>query len=231
MRTLLVEDDAGLAAGIAEGLKQHGFTVETLGAAEPAQAVLMGTAYDLAILDVGLPGMDGLELLRRLRARGVKVPMLMLTARDAVEDRVLGLNLGADDYLVKPFSLVELAARCQAIVRRSRSAASALVQMGPLRIDAGTQTAELDGRPLELTAREWTLLEHLMLAAPHVVPKRKLVESLGRWDREITSNAVEIYISRLRGKLAGAALMIRTVRGIGYRLAQADPVTEAVEVA
>lgn len=227
MRTLLVEDDAALASSLAEGLKQHGFTVETLAAAEPAELALAGTAYDLAILDIGLPRMDGLELLRRVRQRGLKVPMLMLTARDAVEDRVLGLNLGADDYLVKPFSLVELAARCQAIVRRSRSAASAVVQMGPLRIDAGRQTAELDGQALELTAREWSLLEHLMLAAPHVVPKRKLVESLGRWDREITSNAVEIYISRLRSKLSGAALMIRTVRGIGYRLAQTDTQAQA----
>jgi DNA-binding response OmpR family regulator len=222
MRTLLVEDDAELAAGISEGLSRQGFTVEILGEAEPVEALLSGTAYDLAIFDIGLPRMDGLELLRRIRHRGIKLPTIMLTARDAVEDRVRGLNLGADDYLVKPFSVSELLARCQAVVRRSRCAASSVIQLGPLRIDVGLQEARLDDVALDLTAREWALLQRLMLASPNVVPKRQLVDSLGRWDREITENAVEIYVSRLRGKLADAAPMIRTVRGIGYRAVHQD---------
>jgi DNA-binding response OmpR family regulator len=166
--------------------------------------------------------MDGLELLRRMRHRGLKLPTIMLTARDAVEDRVRGLNLGADDYLVKPFSLSELLARCQAVVRRSHQAASSCINVGPLQLDMGVQAATLHGQALELTAREWALLQQLALASPKVVPKRQLVDSLGRWDREITANAIEIYVSRLRGKLAGAALMIRTVRGIGYRLDHVD---------
>jgi DNA-binding response OmpR family regulator len=218
MRTLLVEDDVEQAANVTEGLALHGFVVESVAEAEAAEAALRCTAYDLAILDIGLPRMDGLELLRRSRARGMKLPILMLTALDAVEDRARGLDLGADDYLVKPFSLVELLARCRAVVRRSHAAASSIIEFGRLRIDVGAQVAHVDETPLDLTAREWAVLQRLVLASPKVVAKRQLVDSLGRWDREITDNAVEIYVSRLRVKLADAALMIRTVRGIGYRL-------------
>lgn len=218
MRTLLVEDDATLALGIAEGLAGHGFVVESLGAAEPADAVLACTSYDLLILDIGLPRMSGLELLQRVRRRGQALPVLMLTARDTVDDRVLGLNLGADDYLVKPFSLPELVARCQALVRRSLSAASSVVNFGPVQLDMGLQQATLDGRPLPLTRREWEVLQQLMLASPNVVSKHKLIDSLGRWDHEVTANAVEICVSRLRAKLDSPAVTVRTVRGIGYRL-------------
>jgi len=218
MRTLLVEDDATLALGIAEGLARHGFAVESLGAAEPADAVLACTAYDLLILDIGLPRMTGLELLQRVRRRGQSLPVLVLTARDTVEDRVLGLNLGADDYLVKPFSLPELVARCQALVRRSLSAASSVVSFGPVQLDMGLQEATLEGRPLPLTRREWEVLQQLMLASPNVVSKHKLIDSLGRWDHEVTANAVEICVSRLRAKLDSTAVSVRTVRGIGYRL-------------
>jgi DNA-binding response OmpR family regulator len=188
MRTLLVEDDATLALGIAEGLARHGFMVESLGAAEPADAVLACTAYDLLILDIGLPRMTGLELLQRVRRRGQALPV------------------------------PELVARCQALVRRSLSAASSVVTFGPVQLDMGLQQATIEGRPLPLTRREWEVLQQLMLASPNVVSKHKLIDSLGRWDHEVTTNAVEICVSRLRAKLDSPAISVRTVRGIGYRL-------------
>ena len=222
MRILVVEDDVTLAIGLEEGLLREGFQVDRLAAAEPAESVLGHTAYDLAIVDIGLPGMDGLELIRRVRRRGVLTPILILTARDALDDRVVGLDGGGDDYLVKPFLLPELLARARALIRRSRAAASLLLNVGPLSLDVQRHCATLHGAPLELTGREWAVLEQLVLALPRVVAKAKLVDSLGQWDREITANAVEIYVSRLRGKLAGSGLSIRTVRGIGYRIEVED---------
>ncbi len=174
--------------------------------------------HDLAIIDVGLPGMDGLALVRRLRASGNKVLVLVLTARDGLADRVRGLNDGADDYLIKPFLVPELLARIQALIRRSQSAGSSRMTAGPLTLDTATHEAHLLGEPLSLTGREWDLLLMMALAAPSVVPKRRLADSISRWDKEITDNAVEIYVSRLRAKLQGASVSIRTVRGIGYRL-------------
>lgn len=218
MRVLLVEDDRPLAAGLREGLEREALCVDHVGDAERAWSALLVTAYDLAIVDIGLPGMDGFELVRRLRASGRHVPVLMLTARDGLEDRVRGLDTGADDYLVKPFLLPELLARVRALIRRSRDAGTPLLRFGPIVLDLACRNAFLDGAPLELTGREWDVLEHLMLAAPRVVAKSKLADSLSRWDNEITTNAVEIYVSRLRAKLAPAAVTIRTVRGIGYRL-------------
>ena len=222
MRLLLVEDDASIATGVVEAFRRRHDAVDVLGAAEPATAALAATAYDLAIVDVGLPGMDGFELVRRLRERAIKVPVLILSARDAVEDRVRGLNLGADDYLLKPFSLDELIARSQALMRRSHSAATSMLQCGALRLDIGTRVASLAGAPLELTAREWVLLEQLTLASPEVVPKSRLVDTLGSWDREVTANAVEIYVSRLRAKLSAGGVELRTMRGLGYRLVEAQ---------
>ncbi|OYV00512.1 MAG: DNA-binding response regulator [Burkholderiales bacterium PBB5] len=222
MRTLLVEDDLLIAQAVADSLRQAGFAVELLADAESADAVLSCTDYDLAILDIGLPGMSGLDLLRRLRRRGSPVPVLMLTARDALEDRVAGLNDGADDYLVKPFLVPELVARCHALVRRGRSAKASVMSFGRLQVDIGRREATLDGQTLALTGREWELLVQLLLSAPNVVPKDKLVDSLGRWDNELSANAVEIYVSRLRAKLAGAGVAVRTVRGLGYRLEAAQ---------
>ncbi|GBG03065.1 DNA-binding response regulator [Azospira sp. I13] len=217
MRVLLVEDDALLAQGIREGLERGGFSVDHLAAAEPAESALSLTHYDLAILDIGLPGMDGHELVRRIRARKLGLPILMLTARDGLEDRVRGLDLGSDDYMTKPFLLPELLARLRALLRRSRSALSSALQVGDVQLDLAQRTARQSGRTLELTRREWEILQQLMLASPRVVSKRQLVESLSEWDREITSNAVEIHVSRLRSKLQGGAVEILTVRGIGYR--------------
>lgn len=222
MRILLVEDDPVLAAGVAEGLGQHHFQVDTVHTGEQGDAALTGTAYDLAIVDVGLPRMDGLHLVRLARRRGLTLPVMMLTARDALADRVEGLNGGADDYLIKPFLLPELVARARALIRRSRTAAGTSLQLGGLVLDTGLHQALLHGKAMDLTGRELAVLEQMMLAAPRVIGKHKLVDSLGRWDREISPNAVEMYVSRLRAKLAGSGVCIVTVRGIGYRLDAPD---------
>ena len=219
MRTLLIEDDDPLADGMAEALQRHGFSVDRLASADGAEAALSTVQYDLLLLDIGLPGADGFDLLRRLRDRSLDLPVLMVTARDAVEDRVHGLRLGADDYLVKPFAIDELLARCDALLRRSRTSTAQQIAIGSLVLDTGRQSAQLGDQPLELTGREWGLLHELMRAAPNVVSKAKLTDSLGRWDREVTANAIEIYVSRLRATLGAGDVEVRTVRGIGYRLA------------
>lgn len=218
MRLLLVEDDELLSAGLCEALGRGGYEMDHLGAAEPALNALSHGVHDLAIVDIGLPGMDGLSLVRQVRSAGNKVPILILTARDGLADRVSGLNDGADDYLIKPFLLPELLARVQALIRRSQSVASSCITTGALKLDIATHEALLADQPLALTGREWDLLLALMLAAPKVVAKRRLADSLSRWDKEITDNAIEIYVSRLRTKLSEGGVSIRTVRGIGYRL-------------
>lgn len=218
MRILVVEDDTMVAAGIREGLERAGFSVDHLEAAEPAESALELTHYDVAIVDIGLPRMDGHELIRRLRRRGILLPIMILTARDGIDDRVIGLDLGADDYMVKPFQLPELLARLRALIRRSRSAASSQLEVGKISLDLARRVAFACGNPLELTRREWEILQQLMLASPNVVAKQKMVESLSEWDNELTANAVEIYVSRLRSKLQDCGVEIRTIRGIGYRL-------------
>jgi DNA-binding response OmpR family regulator len=218
MRILLVEDDQLLAEGIREGLEKRGFAVDHVTAAEPALASLELIHYDLAIVDIGLPKMNGHELIRRLRRQGIHVPILILTARDALDDRIVGLDIGADDYMAKPFHLPELLARMRALIRRSRSASSSELTAGTLQLHLALRTATINNELLELTGREWEILQQLMLASPNVVVKQKMVESLSEWDNELTLNAVETYISRLRGKLHGSGVEIRTIRGIGYRL-------------
>ncbi|GMV56474.1 MAG: Mycobacterial persistence regulator MrpA [Betaproteobacteria bacterium] len=218
MRVLLVEDDCLVASGIREGLEKAGYAVDLIGAAEPAESVLALTAYDLAIVDINLPGIDGHELIRRLRRRGIGLPVLIVTARDGLDDRVVGLDIGADDYMTKPFELPELLARMRALIRRSRSAYSSELTVGRLRLDLKRRTADVADRPLDLTGREWDILQELMLASPNVLPKQKMVDSLSQWDKELTSNAIELYVSRLRAKLQNAGVAIRTLRGIGYRL-------------
>lgn len=218
MRILLVEDDTMVAAGIQEGLERAAFAVDHVAAAEPAEAALSLTQYDLAIVDIGLPRISGHELIRRLRRKGIGLPILILTARDALEDRVIGLDLGADDYMVKPFQLPELLARVRALIRRSRAAASSEIGAGTIRLDIARRTATAHGGPLDLTGREWEILQQLILASPKVLSKQKMVESLSQWDHELTANAVELYVSRLRAKLHGCGVEIRTIRGIGYRL-------------
>lgn len=223
MRILLIEDDVLVASGIREALEKAGNAVDHSVAAEPVEHAMELTQYDLAIVDIGLPGMSGHEFIQKIRARGIRVPVLILTARDGIDDRVRGLDLGADDYLVKPFHLSELQARVRALIRRSCSVASSELSVGALSLDLGRRTATVRNAPLELTGREWDILQQLMLASPNVVTKQKLVESLSEWDNELTMNAIEIYISRLRTKLRNSGVEVRTLRGIGYRVDEVAP--------
>ena len=218
MRLLLVEDDVMVASGIKLGLCDAGYTVDWVPSAERAEPALQNDSFDLAIVDIGLPGVDGLELTRRLRARGLKMPVLILTARDALLDRVQGLDLGADDYMVKPFELPELLARLRALLRRSQAATSAVLGFGPVEMDTAQRRITLAGQPMELGPREWTVLEYLLLQAPKPAAKDKLLQALTGWDKEITPNAIEVYISRLRARLEPAGVCLRCIRGFGYRL-------------
>lgn len=218
MRLLLVEDDVMVASGIKLGLTNAGHTVDWVGSAERAEQALDKDSFDLAIVDIGLPGIDGLELTRRLRGRGLTMPVLILTARDALHDRVQGLDLGADDYMLKPFELPELLARLRALLRRSQAATSAVLGLGPLEMDTAQRRVMLAGQPMDLGPREWTVLEYLLLQAPKPAAKDKLLAALTGWDKEITPNAIEVYVSRLRAKLEPAGVALRSIRGFGYRL-------------
>jgi two-component system OmpR family response regulator len=225
MRLLLVEDDVMVASGIKLGLTDAGYAVDWVGNAERAEEVLRTEVFDVAIIDIGLPHMDGLELTRRLRRPEManpSVPVLILTARDALSDRVQGLDLGADDYMIKPYELPELLARLRALLRRSQAATSAVLSFGPLQLDSANRRASVnrDGEAvtIDLGPREWTVLEYLLMNAPKPASKEKLLQALTGWDKEITPNAVEVYISRLRSKLEPHGVALRSIRGFGYRL-------------
>jgi DNA-binding response OmpR family regulator len=218
MRLLLVEDDVMLASGIKLGLSDAGYAVDWVGSAERAEEVLQDESFDAAIIDIGLPKIDGLELTRRLRSRGLTMPVLILTARDALQDRVQGLDLGADDYMVKPFELPELLARLRALLRRSQAATSAVLSFGALELDSANRQARANGQLIDLGPREWTVMEYLLVHAPKPASKEKLLAALTGWDKEITPNAIEVYVSRLRGKLEPYGIALRSIRGFGYRL-------------
>ena len=218
MRILIVEDDPVLADGLTRSLRHSDFAVDCAQDGAQADLILAAQNYDLVILDLGLPKLDGFEVLRRLRRRGGTVPVLVLTARDALADRVKGLDLGADDYLTKPFDLPELEARVRALIRRGQSGGSSLLTHGPLKLDTSGRRATLDGAQLELSARELGVLEVLMLRSGRVVNKEQLTEQLYGWDEEVGSNAIEVYVHRLRKKLEPAGVVIRTIRGLGYLL-------------
>lgn len=222
MRLLLVEDDLMVASGIKLGLADAGYTVDWVGSAERAEQALDKDSFDAAILDIGLPGEDGLALTRHIRERGLTLPVLILTARDALHDRVQGLDLGADDYMVKPFELPELLARLRALLRRSQAATSAVLSFGALEMDTAHRRVTLAGQPVELGPREWTVLEYMLMQTPKPVAKDKLLATLTGWDKEITPNAIEVYVSRLRAKLEPAGIAVRAIRGFGYRLEGAD---------
>ena len=222
MRLLLVEDDVMVASGIKLGLTNAGYTVDWVGSAERALQALESESFDLAIVDIGLPGMDGLALTRQLRTNGSQMPMLILTARDALHDRVQGLDIGADDYMVKPFELPELLARMRALLRRSQAATSAVLGFGPLEMDTANRRVTLCGLPVELGPREWTVLEYLLMQVPKPAAKDKLLQALTGWDKEITTNAIEVYVSRLRAKLEPSGISLRAIRGFGYRLELTD---------
>lgn len=221
MRVLIVEDDPILADGLFHSLSRSGYAVDCARQGEEADHMLISQIYDLAILDLGLPKLDGFEVLRRLRNRGNPVPVLILTARDAVQDRVKGLDLGADDYIAKPFELAELEARIRALIRRGQFGNSAQLTLGRLTLDTVGRCASLDGKRLPLSARELALLEILMLRAGRVVGKEHILERLCNWEEDIGDNAIEVYIYRLRKKLESSDIRIRTIRGLGYLLEHA----------
>jgi DNA-binding response OmpR family regulator len=217
MRVLVVEDDPLVGDGIRRALNGGGFAADLVSSAEAAKSALDTEAFDLVIADIGLPRQDGLQLVRSLRNRGQIVPVLILTARDGLEDRVIALDLGADDYLTKPFQVPELLARCRALIRRANSVASARISFGDLELDTTRKSVTAGGKALELSQREWAILECLVLNAGHIVSKNKLVSAIADWSEDLTLNAVEVYVSRLRAKL-GSAAIISTVRGMGYRI-------------
>ncbi len=216
MRVLIVEDDPLLAQGLTETLRREGYVVDAVRSAEHAEAALRVTGIDLVILDIGLPGIDGFAWLKRFRARGSEQAVLVLTARDALADRVHGLTLGADDYLVKPFAPEELVARVSALARRGRALRSRVIEHGPLTIDLARKRAMISGKPLELPQREHAILEYLFTNVDAIVGKDKISSAVASWDEQLSANAIEVHISRLRAKLEPAGIRIRTVRGLGY---------------
>jgi DNA-binding response OmpR family regulator len=218
MRLLLVEDDAMLGEAVNIGLAQDGFVVEWVRDAPKAAAALAAGGFDLCLLDLGLPRGSGLEVLRALRSRGSRLPVIIVTARDAIQDRVAGLDAGADDYVLKPFDLAELAARVRAVARRNGGQASSILQLGEVKLDLAARRAWLNGAPVELSAREFAILESLALAQGRVQTRSELEEKLYGWNGEVESNALEVHIHHLRRKLGSQ--LIRTVRGVGYAIGE-----------
>ena len=216
MRILVVEDDVMLAEAITRALTQSAHAVDSARSGEEADRALATTDYDLVLLDLGLPQMDGFEILKRLRQRRSTVPVLILTVRDSLEDRIAGLDLGADDYLTKPFHLSELEARVRALIRRANASASSVLVHGRLKLDMAARRLYCDGQPIELSARELAVLELLLLREGRVVTKQQIVDNLYGWEEASTSNAVEVFIYRLRKKLEATGVDISTVRGMGY---------------
>ncbi len=230
MRILVVEDDAKLADMLQRSLREAGYAVDAAGDGDRAVAQAAVNAYDAIVLDVGLPRRDGLAVSRELRARGVRTPILMLTARDAVDDRVAGLDAGADDYLVKPFSVRELLARVRALLRRMPELLPATLSVGDLVLDTRTHAAARAGRPIPLTAKEYAMLEYLARHAGRVVGRAELTEHVWDENHDPFSNVIEVYVNRLRKKVDGGARggpapapLIHTRRGAGYLLAASPP--------
>ena len=216
MRLLLVEDDAMIGSAAQQGLRQEGHAVDWVRDGREAEAAAANGVYDLVLLDLGLPRKDGLSVLRSLRDKGMQVPVLIITARDAVSDRVAGLDAGADDYLVKPFDLDELAARVRAVMRRHSGRAAATLRVGDLEIDTAAHQVRWKGRDVALSGREYALLEALADRPGAFLSRSQLEDRLYGWDEEIASNAVEVHVHALRRKLDPA--LIRNVRGMGYSL-------------
>ena len=224
MRILIAEDDQVLADGLLRTLRASGAAVDHVANGSEADAALMTSSeFDLIILGLGLPKMHGLEVLKRLRARGNSMPVLILTAADSVEERVKGLDYGADDYMAKPFSLQELEARVRALTRRGMGSTTATIKHGPLVYDQAGRMATIDERMVELSARELGLLEVLLQRVGRLVSKDQLVERLCEWGEEVSNNAIEVYIHRLRKKIEKGPIRIATVRGLGYCLEKILP--------
>ena len=217
-RILLVEDDPALSRGVIALLKAAGYAADLAKDGEAALYLMETEPCSLIIVDIGLPGISGFEVIKRLRSRGCKTPILVLTARDHVADRVMGLDLGADDYLMKPFNAGELGARVRALLRRDHGDPSPVLVIGNLRVDRSHATAEVSGRPLQLRRREWAVLDRLTAKAGEVVSKERLIAEVFSLDDEVAPNALEVHIARLRRKLEPDGPQIRTVRGLGYML-------------
>jgi two-component system OmpR family response regulator len=218
VRILIVEDDAALARSLVALLRGAGHAVDHVATGEDALMVTAGEPYALVVLDVGLPGQDGFAVLQALRRRGERVPVLMLTARDALDDRVRGLDLGADDYLRKPFAPVELEARIRALGRRRGGDPTPELVVGALVLNRSSGEAQVDGRALDLRRREWAVLDALAIRAGQIVPRETLLAEVFGFDEPVGPNALEVNITRLRTKLAPAGPAIRTIRGVGYIL-------------
>ena len=215
MRILVVEDDALLAEGLTSVLTRAGHAVDHATTGRHADFLLVDEQFDLVVLDVGLPDIDGFEVLRRLRLRHLSTNVLVLTARDAVEDRVRGLDLGADDYLTKPFSVTEFEARVRALLRRAGAPAAGWSVAG-MTVDVAAKRIRIHDRPIDLTPREWALLELFLTHPGRVLSKDQIAESLFTFDEQLSPNAIEVHVSRLRTKIEPARVHIRTVRGFGY---------------
>lgn len=218
MRVLVAEDDRTLADGLCRALRSSGNAVDHVEDGQSADTALTAQHYDLIILDLGLPRLSGLDVLKRLRSRGSSTPVLILTAADSVEQRVRGLDLGADDFMAKPFALTELEARIRALVRRGMGAASSTMKLGSLSYEQVSRQAWVADQPVELSARELALLEILLQRNSRLVSKEQIVEHLCGWGEEVSHNAIEVYVHRLRKKLEGGNIRIATVRGLGYSL-------------
>jgi DNA-binding response OmpR family regulator len=218
MRILLVDDDVQLSGAIGTALHEEGYVVDPVASKNAALASLETVSYDLAVLDIGLPDGTGFEIVQHMRQRGYPLPVLILTARDGVDEKVHGLDLGADDYLVKPIALKELSARVRALIRRGRCGSGPTLRAGTLDLDTVARQAFHQGQPVPLTAREWAALEYFAARPGRIVSKEQLLQTLCGWDSEVTINAIEMIVHRLRGKIEAFGVKIRTVRGLGYML-------------
>lgn len=222
MRILVVEDDEALGRAMAQSLVHAGYATDLVTNVADALHALSVEHFDALVLDLGLPDGDGYDVVRHLRQQGKSLPVLILTARDAVEDRVQGLDLGADDYVVKPIALAELQARLRALIRRSSGGSSPSLNLGRLQLDTLGRRAYLEGDALDLSAREWSVLEYLATHCRRIVSKEQLIQAITAWDRELSANAIEAYVHRVRGKIEGSGVVIRTVRGLGYMLEEVE---------
>ena len=221
LRILLAEDDPLLGEAIASHLAQTAHAVDWVRDGGAADAALRAQSFDLVVLDLGLPRTPGKQVLRHMRERGQATPVLIITAADAIADRVAGLDAGADDYLVKPFALAELEARIRALIRRSHGHDRNVLVNGPLAFDTAARTATVDGEVVDLSSRELAVLELLLMRCGRVIAKEQFVEHLCGWDQDVTANAIEVYVHRLRRKLEPAGVHVQTVRGLGYYLTKA----------